>query len=169
VLHNLCVSPAVASTPTPRSPIQLRSAAHAAIATNNGGPQGEFDGPYADEKRPKTRRRTRSNCTETVFSTSRKRLAIWLKIKPLSAYRYSIAALTKLRAQRNAIESPHLRLPPELRSKIWTLVVKVDRVEIHSRPFHCNRKQHPAHLRGVAVFLNRLGETVHKHFNGGTS
>jgi hypothetical protein len=39
-----------------------------------------------------------------------------------------VHTLTKLRAQRNATESSLLRLPPEIRNKIWAFAVKVDRI-----------------------------------------
>jgi hypothetical protein len=79
------------------------------------------------------------------------------KIRPTGFVR----TLTKLRAQRNAIKSPLLRLPPEIRNKIWTLAVQVDRVQVCTR--YCTRTSHNLRTKGGAVAVEDDGAVASLH------
>jgi hypothetical protein len=73
----------------------------------------------------------------------------------------SVRTLTKHRAQRNAIASPLLRLPPEIRNKIWTLAVQVDRVQVCT--LYCMRTRDNRHTKGGAVAVEDDGAVASLH------
>jgi hypothetical protein len=69
-----------------------------------------------------------------------------------------VRTLTKPRAQQNAIESPLLRLPPEIRKKIWTFAVQVDRVRVFKEICWHLRDMGQPHLnKGGAVAVEDDG------------
>jgi hypothetical protein len=73
-----------------------------------------------------------------------------------------ITTLTRIRAQRNAVESPLLRLPPELRIKIWTLAVKVDRAQVTPSLHHWTYKP-TTPQKGGAVAIEEDGGIIMQH------
>jgi hypothetical protein len=69
-----------------------------------------------------------------------------------------VRILTKPRAQQNAIESPLLRLPPEIRKKIWTFAVQVDRVRVSKAIcWHLKHMRQPYLNKGGAVAVEDDG------------
>jgi hypothetical protein len=73
-----------------------------------------------------------------------------------------VSILTKPRAQRNAIESPLLRLPPEIRKKIWTFAVHVDRVLVALKE-HCFETEQDRVTKGGAVAVEDDGAIASPH------
>jgi hypothetical protein len=72
-----------------------------------------------------------------------------------------VRPLTKLRAQRNATESPLLRLPAELRHRTWTFAVKVDRIFVPTA--YCWVVRQHVVRKGGAVALEENGEIASRH------
>jgi hypothetical protein len=72
-----------------------------------------------------------------------------------------VRTLTKFRAQQNATESPLLRLPPEVRNKIWTYAVKVDRVLVPTE--YCWKSETHRFTKGGAVAVKYDGAIASRH------
>jgi hypothetical protein len=69
-----------------------------------------------------------------------------------------VRILIKPRAQQNAINSPLLRLPPEIRKKIWTFAVQVDRVRVSKEScWHMRHMGQPHVTNGGAVAVEDDG------------
>lgn len=71
--------------------------------------------------------------------------------------------LTEDRAQRNANESPLLRLPPEIRNRIWIFAMKVDRVQVWSTRCRLHGLNILSARKGGAIALDAHGEPILKH------
>jgi hypothetical protein len=95
---------------------------------------------------PKSRK-LKSNCTRIYSLILLRHLRTSLRSTTVSAV-LSLHVNQDPRAQRNATESPLLRLPREIRSIIWTYAVQVDLVRIQSK------RQGPQRVTGCAVALN---------------
>jgi hypothetical protein len=78
----------------------------------------------------------------------------------------SIQTLTILRAQRNATESPLLRLPPEIRKKIWTFAVQVDCVQ--APIIYCWETRRHQFNKGGAVAVQDNGAIATRHLETDT-
>jgi hypothetical protein len=96
----------------------------------------------------------KSNCSRMGSSILLRHLRIFSRSTTASAAPSSYVHQS-FRAQRNAIESPLLRLPSEIRSIIWTFAVGVSLVHINCQSVYMRRQSNlPLRAIGYGVAFN---------------